>query len=97
MHRILEYIAAKPHKSPKAVSRVPKGVRNSTRFNRFNARVGRLSSVERSGFVMDDEKSWDYQLGMTRVPRAIGQRRTTALLIGSGIFAILAFVIHLIS
>jgi hypothetical protein len=46
---------------------------------------------------MDDDKSWDYQIGMARSPRGIGQLRTSALLIGLVILAVLAFVIHLIS
>ena len=46
---------------------------------------------------MDDDKSWDYQIGMARGPRGIGQRRTSALLIGSVLLAILAFVIHLLT
>ncbi len=68
-----------------------------------NSRIGnkplidRLSGVERLEFFMDDEKSWDYQINMARGPRGIGQRRTNALLIGMVSFAILAFVIHLIS
>ena len=59
--------------------------------------VAMLVSVNRSEFSMDDDKSWDYQIGMARGPRGIGQRRTSALLIGSVLLAILAFVIHLLS